>query len=95
VNRTRLNLALLRKNLELPGEGNRMTSGSANILEAQLSRRRWFGIASTAAVMATPAFKAVGKTLVGPLDVSFNKRTASFRLRSGEEWVIDTKVFAG
>jgi hypothetical protein len=95
VKRTRLNFALLRKNLRLAAGDNRNNSGGANILETHLTRRRWFGVASTAAVMAVPAFKAVGKTLAGPMDVSSNKRTASFRLRSGEEWVVDTKSFAG
>jgi hypothetical protein len=95
VKRTRLNLALLRKNLDVSADAHRRISGGANILETQISRRRWFGVASAAAVMATPAFKAVGKTLVGPLDVSVTKRTASFRLRGGEEWIVDTKMFAG
>jgi hypothetical protein len=95
VKQTKLNLALLRKNLELAVEGNRKPSRGSSIFETQLSRRRWFGVASTAAVMATPAYKAVGKTLVGPMDVSYNKRTASFRLRSGEEWIVDTKAFSG
>ena len=95
MKRTRLNLALLRKSLGLSAGGNRKISGGANILETQLSRRRWFGVASTAAVMAAPAFKAVGKTLAGPFDVSLTKRTASFRLRNGEEWIVDTRMFAG
>ena len=95
VKRTRLNLALLRKNPGLSAGSSRKISGGSNILEAQLSRRRWFGVASAAAVMAAPAFKAVGKTLTGPVEVSFSKRTASFRLRSGEEWIVDTRMFAG
>jgi hypothetical protein len=96
VKRTHLNLPLLRKNLELPDSSQNISSGGATIFDTHhLSRRRWFGIVSSAAVMAAPAFKAVGKTLAGSVDVSVTKRTASFALKSGEKWNIDTRMFAG
>ena len=45
--------------------------------------------------MAAPAFKAVGKTLAGSFEFSYDRHTALFKLRGGEQWFVDTRMFAG
>lgn len=60
-----------------------------------VTRRKFLGVAGTAAVAASPALKAIEKAVMGPFEFESTRRRAVFKLGGEERWVIDTHSFTG
>jgi len=96
----RLNLQLLRGRAK-GNWGKRHRTASAQTIASvfdernsfELSRRKWLGMASSAALLASPALKKITDALHGKFVFAHEKNSASFSLSGKERWRIDTKMF--
>ncbi len=96
----RLNLQLLRGRAK-GNWGKRNQTASAQTIASvfdernsfELSRRKWLGMASSAALLASPALKKITDALHGKFVFAHEKNSASFSLGGKERWRIDTKMF--